>query len=160
RTHRFVFSAAYSLPSAGEGLLLAVTKGWLLSGVATIQSGSALTITYVNSNNVFGITQDHAQLAAGCGSGQIVTSGSVSSKLSNYFNRSCFTTPPIIGADGVGTAFGDGGTGIVNGPGQFNVDASISKSFSIHWPREAARLQFRAEFFNAFNHPQFDVPDS
>jgi len=39
--------------------------------------------------------------------------------------KSCFTTPPVIGADGLGTAFENSGTGIVDGPGQVNVDLSL-----------------------------------
>jgi hypothetical protein len=39
----------------------------------------------------------------------------VESKLSSYFDATCFTTPPIIGADGIGTAFGNSATGIVDG---------------------------------------------
>jgi len=89
-----------------------------------------------------------------------VTSGSVQSKLNNYFDKACFTTPSIIGADGVGTAFGNSATGIVNGPGQANLDLSLTKTFPLHWPQEGGSLQFRAEFFNALNHPQFADPDN
>jgi hypothetical protein len=80
--------------------------------------------------------------------------------LGNYFNASCFTTPPIVGADGIGTAFGNSGTGIVDGPGQANLDLAISKLFPLGWLHEQNALEVRAEFFNAFNHPQFANPDS
>lgn len=86
--------------------------------------------------------------------------GSLQTRLNNYFNKSCFTTPPVIGADGIGTAFGDSGTGIVDGPSEFNVDLSISKLFPLRWPHDGNSLEFRAEFFNALNHPQFTNPDS
>jgi len=128
--------------------------------VATIQSGDALTISYTNSNNVFGISQDRAQLSGACTKGQIVTSGSVQSKLNDYFNVACFTTPPIIGADDIGTAFGNSATGIVNGPGQANLDLSLTKTIPLRWPKEGSGLQFRVEFFNALNHPQFADPDT
>lgn len=55
---------------------------------------------------------------------------------------------------------GDSGTGIVDGPGQVNVDLSISKLTSLRGPREGSNLEFRAEFFNALNHPQFANPDA
>jgi hypothetical protein len=84
----------------------------------------------------------------------------VESKLNSYFNTSCFTTPPIVGADGIGTGFGDSGTGIVDGPGQVNVDATIMRSVQAAWPKEGSSIQFRAEFFNAFNHPQFSNPNT
>ena len=85
--------------------------------------------------------------------------GSVESKLNNYFNATCFTNPPIIGADGIGTSFGNSATGIVDAPGQANLDLALSKHFVLNWPVESS-LQFRAEFFNALNHAQFAAPDA
>jgi hypothetical protein len=160
RTHRFVLSSTWNLPSPSAGLERAVLGGWEVAAVATIQSGSALTISDTNANNVFGISQDRAQLSGTCSQNQLVNGGSVESKLGNYFNVACFTTPPIIGADGIGTAFGDSGTGIVVGPGQANVDLSLSKTIEVHWPIEKSSLQFRAEFFNMLNHPQFANPNT
>ncbi|MGH9846548.1 MAG: carboxypeptidase-like regulatory domain-containing protein, partial [Blastocatellia bacterium] len=137
-----------------------VLGGWSLTGVTTIQSGQWLTITATNSNNVFGIAGDRAQLAAGCTYSQIATSGSVTSKLNNYFNRACFAPFPVIGDDGRGTTFGNSGVGIVTGPAQNNVDLAIIKRTKLRWLGEASNLEFRTEFFNAFNTPQFSAPDS
>jgi hypothetical protein len=47
------------------------------------------------------------------------------------------------------------GGGVVLGPGQANWDMSLSKLFTVH---EGQTLQFRPEFFNTFNHPQFVNP--
>jgi hypothetical protein len=74
--------------------------------------------------------------------------------------RIVFPSPPIIGADGVGTTFGNSATGIVNGPAQANLDVAFSKSFAVNWPHEESFLQFRAEFYNALNHPQFSDPEN
>jgi len=128
--------------------------------VVTIQSGSALTISDANANNVFGISEDRAQLSGTCSKKQLVEGGSVESKLGGYFNAACFTSPPIIGADGIGTAFGNSGTGIVDGPGQANLDLALSKTAIVNWPIEKSSVQFRAEFFNMLNHPQFANPDT
>jgi len=160
RTHRFVLSATYSLPAPERGLRHSLLGGWALASVVTLQSGTALTPSYTNATNVFGITGDRAQLAAGCAKSQLVTPGSLDSKLNHYFNSACFTTPPVIGADGIGTTFGDSGTGIVNGPGQANVDFALSKTMGLAWPRDGSALLFRAEFFNMLNHPQFANPDT
>lgn len=160
RTHRFVFSSTWNLPSPSAGLERAVLGGWEVAAVATIQSGSALTISDTNADNVFGISEDRAQLSGTCLKSQLVKGGSVESKLGGYFNAACFTSPPIIGADGIGTAFGDSGTGIVVGPGQANLDLSLSKTAVVNWPIENSSLQFRAEFFNMLNHPQFANPDT
>ena len=106
------------------------------------------------------ISEDRAQLTGTCTKNQLVRAGSVESNLNGYFNASCFTKPPVIGADGIGTAFGNSGTGLVNGPGQANLDLPISRMQALPWLHEKTALQFRAEFFNAFNHPQFSNPDS
>jgi hypothetical protein len=160
RTHRLVFSTTWALPSPPRGVPRAVLGGWSLAAIATVQSGTALTIADTNSNNVFGISQDRAQLSGQCTKSQLVRGGSAESKLNNYFDASCFTTPPVIGADGIGTAFGDSPTGIVNGPGQANVDLAFSKTVPINWPVEKSSLQFRGEFYNALNHPQFSNPET
>jgi hypothetical protein len=160
RTHRFVFSTTWTLPSPPRGVSRAVLGDWSVVAIVTIQSGSALTIADTNSTNVFGISQDRAQLSGTCSKSKLVRGGPVESKLNSYFNSSCFASPPIIGADGIGTAFGNSATGIVNGPGQANLDFAVSKTVALNWPVERSSIQFRAEFYNALNHPQFANPDS
>ncbi|HTS06480.1 MAG TPA: TonB-dependent receptor [Candidatus Eisenbacteria bacterium] len=160
RTHRFVLSETWSLPSPSAGLRRAILGGWDLASIVTIQSGSSLTISDTNANNVFGMTADRAQLSGSCSKGQLVRGGSLESKLSSYFDAACFTNPPIIGADGIGTGFGNSATGIVDGPGQANIDLALSKSIALNWPHEKSSLQIRAEFYNALNHPQFAPPDT
>lgn len=160
RTHRFIFSETWSLPGPSGGLRRAILGGWDLDSIVTIQSGSALTISDTNANNVFGISEDRAQLSGACAKDQLVTRGPVRSKLSSYFNASCLTTPRIIGADGIGTGFGNSATGIVDAPGQANMDAALSRSIMLNWPHEKSSVEFRAEFYNALNHPQFAAPDA
>jgi len=160
RTHRFVFSTTWSIPSPARGLARSILGEWNLDAISIIQSGSALTIADTNSANVFGISEDRAQLTGNCTKSQLVTAGSVQSKLNRYFNATCFTSPPVIGADGIGTAFGNSGTGIVDGPPQANLDLALSKAVTFNWPREKSSLTLRVEFYNAFNHPQFANPDS
>ena len=161
RTNRFVFSVLYELPgSYSKGFGRVLLGGWSASAVATVQSGDALTVIFNNPRNVYGISQDRAQLSGACTKGQVLAAGTVQQKLNDYFDVACFTPPPVIGADGTGTTFGDSGTGIVNGPDQANLDISLTKTIPLHWPNEAGSLQFRSEFFNAFNHPQFADPDN
>ncbi len=160
RAHRFVVSTIWTIPSPPRGVPRAVLGGWSVAAVATIQSGSALTITNTNSTNVFGITDDRAQLSGNCSTSRLLTEGPIGGRLDGYFNRSCFTIPPIIGADGIGTAFGNSATGMVDGPGQENLDISFSKTIGLRRPSEQSSLQLRAEFYNALNHPQFSNPDT
>ncbi len=159
RPQRFVFSAFYALPffQNNKSFVGAALGGWRLAGVLTIQSGQRLTPYTQTATNVFGDTLDRVQMAAGCTYPQLETSGGTEARLTNYFNKSCITTAPVIGADGKGTTFGDAGIGIVTGPGQANTDFSLIKQFPVPaWER--GRLELRAEFFNALNHPQFSNP--
>lgn len=160
RTHRFVFSTTWSIPSPARGPKRSILGEWSLDAISIIQSGSALTVADTNPSNIFGISEDRAQLTGNCTKSRLVTAGSVESKLNHYFNSTCFASPAVIGADGIGTAFGNSGTGIVDGPAQVNLDLALSKSVAFNWPREKSSLTFRIEFYNAFNHPQFANPDS
>src|SRR5258706_6609468 len=124
------------LPSRHRGVPRAVRGGWSLAAIATIQSGSALTIAQTNSTNVFGISEDRAQLSGTCSKSHLVHGGSVESKLNGYFDASCFTSPSVIGADAIGTSFGNSATGIADGPGQANIDLSFSTTVLLRWPVE------------------------
>jgi len=126
-----------------------------------------------------------AQIAPGMTYADIATAGSVEQRLGGasggpgWFNKAAFVAPPAMSPAGTvyysvpgstgqaqcaaahpgitcGTLFGNSGTGIIQGPGQFNFDISILKTTQIF---EKQTLQFRAEFFNAFNHPQFTNPN-
>jgi hypothetical protein len=173
REHRFVFSYVYQLPNiqTSNSFVRGLLHGWSLAGVTTIQSGAPLTLTGTNTNNVFGITSDRAQLAPGCTYENLVTSGSIESRLNNYFNRSCIlrvdpnnpnsaATWVVVGNDGVAKGFGNSGVGIVVGPGQNNSDIAIVKRTPFHLLGEASNVEFRTEFFNAFNHTQFSNPST
>jgi len=52
-------------------------------------------------------------------------------------------------------AFGNSGVGILRGPNLINLDFNLNKTFAIN---ERQSLQFRTEFFNAFNRANFSVP--
>ena len=111
RPQRLVVSYVYAPPFfKNSGALVRNTLGgWKIAGETTIQSGHLLAAIGYNTFNVFGITQDFAQLASKCTLSQVNTSGSVQSKLGNYINQNCFgaydaygnfapTPYPIIGA--------------------------------------------------------------
>jgi hypothetical protein len=74
-----------------------------------------------------------------------------------WFNKAAFGTTPVIGN---GTGWGNSGVGTILGPGQFNFDATLQKTTKVGGLHEDAALVFRAEFFNAFNHAQFNTPVS
>jgi len=180
RPQRLLINYSYQLPKPKWNSAFAqqALGGWSVQGVTTYQSGHYLTVSYTNANNIYGVTGDRAQLFGTCTPGQYVNGGSVNSKLSKYINTSCFTTPSIIGSEepagtcmptqqlpdgncpAVGTAFGNAGVGILRGPSELNFDFSLFKHFPLHKLRDSADLEFRSEFFNIFNHPLFQDPDT
>ena len=160
RPQRLIFSPIYELPSFNHGAGLAgkISSGWAISAVVTLQSGTPLTFFNTNSNNLFGTSSDFAYLDLsnpGC-NGSIGLGGSVRNRKDEYFNVNCFTDPPVISEDG-GTGFGNTRPGLMRGPAQHNVDLSLRKTTKL---AERMGLEFRAEFFNAFNSTQFANPDT
>lgn len=161
RPNRFIVSGIYKLPTLGNGanLLKLAANGWQLQGVATFQSGTPLTFTNSDASNLFGTMSDHAYLdytIPGCTTARLP--GEVKSRLTEFFNTGCFTQPPTLSADG-GTGFGNTRAGILHGPGQHNADLALDKITPIAGS-EFVNVEFRAEFFNAFNSAQFANPDT
>jgi len=159
RPHRFVASFVYQLPGPknSTSALGRLVGGWAVSGVSIVQSGHPLTLTTQSPFNAFGMAMDFPEIVPGC---TIANPGSVESNLTKYFNPKCFTPLPKIGPDPLTTGFGNAGVGIVNGPRQVNTDLAVIKKIAVRWPVETANVEFRSEFFNAFNHPQFNDPDT
>lgn len=162
RPQRFVFSYVWELPifHAQQGLGGKTLGGWSLSGVTTIQSGHRLTVDDLSSGSIVGAASGvpgPAQLCPGKTNADIPTHGSTESRISNYINANVFCAPPAIGD---GNYFGNLGRGVFGGPDQNNYDIALAKRTIVGGLRENAAVDFRAEFFNAFNHPQFADPSS
>jgi hypothetical protein len=117
-----------------------------------------------------------AEYCSGMSAANVASSGSTEQRLGGlnggqgWFNKLAFVgntgvgsgpcaTPgaalPVIGN---GTGYGNAGLGTVLGPGQFNWDVALTKTTKVGGIREGGSLEFRTEFFNAFNHPQFNNP--
>jgi Carboxypeptidase regulatory-like domain len=171
RPQRFIFNYAWDLPlGQHSGFAGKVLNGWNLSGVTTIQGGDAITLIDTRGGAAYGIgtggtTQSgfsRANLCPGVTYGDLTSTGSITQRLGGpgqqgYFNNSAFCAPPLVAfGDATATGWGNAGAGIVLGPGQFNFDATLQKTTAI---TERVSLQFRAEFFNLFNHPQFLDPN-
>jgi hypothetical protein len=186
RPQRLILNYVWNLPAPRmNGILGKVIDDWSWSGVVTIQNGQPIDIVDSNDGGIFGLAPQagnigKAQLCPGMTAANILTSGSTTQRVANgltinpatgnfndgWINSAAFTScgdavPTNIGAvNGVGggTGFGNLGFGNVLGPGQSNWDMALSKMFKIH---EAQSLQFRTEFYNTFNHPQFsNLPGS
>jgi hypothetical protein len=164
RPNRFVVNYSYDLPLGQHtGALGKLANGWNLSGVTTVQSGLPMTIIDTRGGTAYGTSSttsqggySRAQLCPGVTYGQLGSSGGTEARLDQYFNKAAFCAPPLIAnGDGVATDFGNSGVGIIQGPGQFNWDFTVMKNTQI---TERHSIQFRAEFFNLFNHAQFSNP--
>ena len=152
--HRLVLSYLYELPfGRGRSLLTNVSPlvdrivgGWQINGITFYQSGRAFTISSPS---------DHSNT----GSSNIRPNATgISPHLSaderspqRFINAAAFAIP-------AGFAFGNTGRNVGTGPSQTNFDFSVFKD--VPFDAEGRRkLQFRAEFFNVMNTPQFQIPN-
>ena len=147
RTHRFVMSFNYSLPSPKGGLRYAL-GGWQSNGIITIQSGAPLTIFSGIDNAFSGIGQDRADII---GDPSLPGNRSKNDKVHEWFNTDAFAvnTPGTFGTVGRNT---------LRASGTRSVDFSVFKKFPM--PMEGHSVEFRAEAFNLFNHANLGVPNT
>jgi len=168
RPQRLTFFYSYDFPiKDGSGYKAKALGGWNASGSTVIQSGTPLTINDSQGGTVyFGQTSSLARpdYCASMGPGDVAAGGSMYNRVTSgltggngYFKSGVFCGVPSYGYGNTGS--GDAGAGIVRGPGQNNWDISFSKTTRVGGINETASLLFRAEFFNAFNHPMFKTPN-
>jgi hypothetical protein len=131
--NRFVISGLYDLPFQGNELV----AGWQLAVIIQSQSGNPLNIVTSNStvNGVANTLRPDVN-------GPVDIIGTVD----RWFDTSAFTAVP---------RFGNLGRNVIIGPGFNNTDFSIIKNTKLG---EKLRAQFRAEFFDLFNHANFGQP--
>ena len=150
--NRLVISGLWELPvgrgkalgSSFNALTDAVLGGWGLNFITTFQTGNPVDIRSNVSNNRGGGNNKPNQICNPNLSGSKRT-------ISQYFSTACFV-PQAFGA------IGDAGRDTVIGPGLNNWDLSAFKNFKLSEDR--MNLEFRAEFFNAWNHTQLAGPDT
>ncbi len=150
--HRFVYSTNYALP-IGKGQKIdfdnafanGVLGGWKVNAIFTTQSGLPHTPTLASSvSNAGGSRPDI--------SGNPVLSNPDPAR---WFETSFNSSGAVWGVPQQFT-YGNAGRNILRGPGRTNLDFSLFKDFAI---TERIELQYRAEFFNVFNTPQFGLPN-
>ena len=157
--HSFTASVVYDLPfgrgkqfgSSWNNVTNSLLGGWQLTLIEKITSG--FPVPLIDSNNASGVffntggngnNLDRPDQVAGCNV-QVSNHG----PLHQYINPACFTH--AVGHLGDARRVPD-----VYGPDFVNSDFSVIKQFAL--PRENMGLNFRAEFFNLFNHAQFASP--
>ena len=159
-THNFVFNFNYPLPFQFEsGALKAVLGGWEVSSIGTFTAGQPFSarIGGNNSRDLNTLAPDRPDVlpgtdlnpttgaTAGCGS---IPSGQQLGTPDRWFDPCVFFTPAA------GT-YGNLGRNTLVGPGLANFDLSFIKSYPFS---ESGTVQFRAEFFNLFNHANVGLP--
>ena len=149
--HRWVTSFDYALPfgrgrrhNIENGLIDAIAGGWNVGGILTITSGFPFSpvLGFDPSN-----TGDQGLVRADrIGNGNL-PGGQRSPD--EWFDINAFAIPADF-------TYGNAGRNILIGPGQRILDGSIRKEFAVVHEQ---KLEFRAEFFNMLNHPNFAQPD-
>ncbi|HTV53580.1 MAG TPA: TonB-dependent receptor [Terriglobia bacterium] len=141
---RFTATFVYMLPiGAGSKLLAGVpvvsqaVGHWEITGITQFQKGYPYFISQTNTTGLF----NGAQYVTMSGSPYLSNP-----TLAEWFDTKAFNiTPP--------DTFGNAPRAAFFGPGQNNWDISVMRNFPV---KERVTLQFRADFYNAFNHPQYD----
>jgi hypothetical protein len=172
-----------SAPNFENRFATFITHGWELGGIVTAQSGSPFTVTFGGGNDPLGTgfngdySMDFADLLPNC----TPTGGR------NYIHANCFTPPTAPSSLAPATATNPYGCAPTNypnytgpaapsgrqfcsnvvgnthrneffGPHLTNLDASLFKNTRVPRISDALVIQFRAEFFNILNHPNYLSP--
>jgi len=155
--HRLSVSYSYLFPFgkgrtylADSGWATTLLTGWETFGIVTMQSGRPFTVALLSDIDNSGTGRSILGFGANDRPNVAGNPDLKNRTPERWFNTSAFVFPAR------GT-FGNAGRNIVDGPSYNNVNVSFVKNTAIN---EQVNLQFRAEFFNLFNHPNFNLPDT
>jgi hypothetical protein len=152
---RLMIATVWALPvGRGKTLLKNMSPawdrfvgGWGADVIVAFSSGNPFTVNAPN-NTAAPLTNFRANRL--CNGSTELQNTNLRTNGLYAFDTACFAAP----AAGF---FGNSGVNVMTGPGVNNWDIALEKSAPL---RESARLQFRAELYNAWNHSQFSNPDS
>ncbi|MBZ5701410.1 MAG: TonB-dependent receptor [Acidobacteriia bacterium] len=160
--HSLSINYSWELPFFAQthGIARQALQGWKFVGIATFRSGTPTNIC---------LSQDVAGTGTGGGAYECQRPDLIANPnldkgartLAHYFNTDAFVQPAA-------GAFGNAGRNVLRQPGVNNWDLSIFKAFEFPWfgkhqgwaAAETAKLEFRGELFNAFNHAQYNSLDT
>jgi hypothetical protein len=151
--HIFTVSYIYNLPifAHSKGWRGSTLGGWQVSGITTAQTGEPFSI-------VNGGSYDNAGVGNSVGSGSFADLvGDPHGHIPTFNAVPGIVYGPLLDNPGAyaqptGLTFGDTGRNSLAGPGRLNFDMGLFKRYKI---KESMALEFRAEAFNIFNHPQW-----
>jgi hypothetical protein len=172
--NNFVANLIYNIPGPKSGILSAIAGGWQTGAILTASTGIPTT-PFIGGDPLGLINADAADYPdyiPGCNK----VNSNWQSTGGSYFNAACYTppvAPAAIATDPTKCTpypnttiantcqqlFGNAGRNSVVGPSSFNLDFSVFKNYAVHRISESFNVQFRAEFFNVLNHPNFLLPN-
>jgi hypothetical protein len=157
RAHRVVASFVWNLPklNRSNGLIRNVAGGWQWTGIYTFSSGDPLTILAGTDISQTGNSLDRMDFSGSGSLGQRDTPSACSAGVVHclpWLDKTVFTKPAA------GT-YGNAGKGTWRGPSLWDVDTGVLKNFVPLQNHENVNFQFRGEFFNLLNHPQWADPN-
>jgi hypothetical protein len=140
-------------PILNQGVIANVIGGWKIGGFLTFDNGLPVFVTSPNDTNSFGGASFSTGFIRPNSTGQSATlpDGPQIKDNGQYFNPAAFSRTPPFTFGNVSRNLPD-----VRLPGTYNWDMLLSKNFKF---RERISLEFRGEYFNAFNHVQFAGPE-
>jgi hypothetical protein len=154
--HRFVSNFTWDLPIgkgkrflSDNGLASNLIGGWQVNGIVTLQTGTPFTVT---TPDLSFTGSNHASYPNCVGD----PFAGATSDPASYTTTGFFINPAAFAFPAKGT-FGNCRPRAFHGPGIQTTDLSLFKMFRMS---ERFQWQFRAEFFNAFNHPNFATPNA
>jgi hypothetical protein len=155
--HRLSVGYSYDLPFGkgrrwvdDVGWLTTALTGWQTLGIVTLQTGRPFTVALLSEIDNSNTGRSTLGFGANDRPNLVGDADLPDRSPDRWFNTAAFAFPPF-------GSFGNAGRNILEGPGYQNVNASLLKNTMV---RESVNLQLRAEFFNLFNHPNFDLPDN
>jgi hypothetical protein len=152
--HRFIASYVWELPfgqgrrwlTDWRGVAGHIVGGWQIAGITLFQTGQRFTTSFTgrdpSNTNTVGGRPDR------------IANGNLPKDertVNRWFDISAFVIPPVNAG-----RFGNAGIGILEGPGTINFNLSATKIVRF---KEQGRLEFSVSASNAFNHPNFAIPN-
>jgi hypothetical protein len=150
-SQRFTLSTVYMIPIGHDRKFLAnanrltdgILGGWELTSIVTLESGAPFSVSMASATDNTGTFQRPNRVCNG-------NLPSSQQSITEWYQVSCFVAPQVY-------TFGNTGRNVLIGPGLETWDLGTDKNFRI---TERVALQFRAEFFNTLNRPNFGLPNA
>ena len=142
---RMVSSFLWEVPGPKSGVLKGVLGGWELGSIITLQEGRPFHVDAGRDRSLTAVRHDRAQIV---GNPELASNRNRGEKIFEWFNKEAFALAAV-------GSYGNSGRNNLQGPGVINLDVSLRKRFSI---AEGHSVDFRVDFFNLPNHPNFGLP--